>query len=468
VSKQAVPNKSESNKSTRATSDTTTIRETKKQEKVSKTKDAVKVCKQLEEEEEITVEESIERVRRHLRRVEQQRSEVPEVLRKNVELVEVSQDKTSGKQVKQSKTTGTGRTSTGKSSQTRTTVEEKEERFETMNLCELPVTLFPNSGRIKAIVHTPDGGRVPADLIPTANGQQVRYTPRHSGRHRVQVLYEDCSVESYGSVFEAIARRPGQAHAHGKGLIWGQVGRPCEFQVTLPSEDDHQLTVSVLGPCEVELDGEPVGLDTQLIRWTPQQAGLHRVVLLCDGHPVHGSPFPVTIVPPAPSTRAELQPQVNKVSESKTKIVNQTQTTNRLALLVRGSGLTNALLNVSPASSAFLLLSLRPNHRLRLIVHLFAINTLFLLHLLRCFAHSLVNTLTRCSLRCPKSMQFRGPLCFAILTSDFCNDNCDSKRRRTSSNCRTSAALLDALKCRSKVRRKSTCAPNVCRTAANR
>ena len=140
----------------------------------------------------------------------------------------------------------TRKTSISKADKPEEVVTSQDLPLKPIELCELPSTLFPDAKRIRATVQRPDGRQQSAQVISSTKGNSVRFHPSSTGRHRLQIFYEDSLVESYTSVFDVQRQLPQQPYAQGRGLVFGQVGQPCEFQVTTPSDVDHQLTVSFL------------------------------------------------------------------------------------------------------------------------------------------------------------------------------------------------------------------------------
>jgi Filamin/ABP280 repeat/Calponin homology (CH) domain len=167
----------------------------------------------------------------------------------------------------------------------------------------------PEGGRtFDVAIAGPSGNLTPAAADNGDGTYTVRYTPTEKGAHTVEVSHEGTPIE--GSPFNVAAKPSivaGQSTAEGAGLEDDENVNTKETGFTVTARDKHgdqvpegnaNVGVEIAGPNgAVGAAITDNGDGTYDVRYTPADAGAHRVTVTIDGEPIKDSPRTVSIKP---------------------------------------------------------------------------------------------------------------------------------------------------------------------------
>lgn len=147
-------------------------------------------------------------------------------------------------------------------------------------------------------ITSPSGHRVKAEVIPTAEGFLVNFTPTQLGEYLLSVSFGGTPITQYPFRIKCLVGCDSRkVSAEGPGLTHGIIGRPAQFIIDTRGAGQGGLGVTVEGPCEAAINCRDNGDGTCNVAYLPTEAGDYTINITFNDKHITGSPFQAIITP---------------------------------------------------------------------------------------------------------------------------------------------------------------------------
>lgn len=156
---------------------------------------------------------------------------------------------------------------------------------------------------LETTVVSPNGEVLESEIIESAdNTYTIRFLPKESGEHTINVKYKSRGTHISGSPFKVFVEAPvwggaSKCTAGGPGLERGVVGQPGEFTVWTRDAGPGGLAIAVEGPAKAEIKCKDNGDGSCDISYLPTAPGDYTVHIRFADEDITDSPFKVNISP---------------------------------------------------------------------------------------------------------------------------------------------------------------------------
>ena len=157
---------------------------------------------------------------------------------------------------------------------------------------------------LETTVVSPDGEILESEIIaqPSEDTYTIRFLPKESGEHTINVKYRSRRTHIPGSPFKVFVEAPvwggaSKCTAAGPGLERGVVGHPGEFTVWTRDAGPGGLAIAVEGPAKAEITCKDNGDGSCDITYLPTAPGDYTVHIRFADEDIPDSPFKVHISP---------------------------------------------------------------------------------------------------------------------------------------------------------------------------